>query len=599
VTAPSGGGAGGGPEPGASRPSSTQLGDSVRRAETEHQRGPANRTVDTTSSRPWPAGNGSDRRPTHQALFDWVTGSLVLVVYGVVQLAFLEGPQPFDSAKYFKSAVEFPDVRADLWTLRIGLVMPVRAAVLLFGPSEAALYAVPLAAGLVLAAAVYALTLLLFGDRVVAAAAALVTVLNTNYLLKSSSIFPDTLATATLTAGFLCLVLGARWLAEGQSAWRPTVAAVSAGVLFGWTYLAREASPLLIPGVLAAVVLLRYRARHVAMVISAALAAASFDFLYGLVVYSDPLVHVSLLLNRGTKPLSPHKARVIEQIQGQLNTLFDTMLVFPRLLLGWDFGWVLVLLIGVFILALVLRFRDRRLWLLAAWCFAFWLIMAALGVGSLPSGRWIVNVANIRYWYPILPPLVMGAFGGLALLVPKRAVLAGRVTLVHASAVALAGLALLPGLIDFRHCSAMRQWATEPAGRWHDLRSWFATPQAQQYNVVWSDGKTLRLLPAFTRTTFGDPLWPGEAKHFVGPVPRTNLTRSLVLVHKDRFHPGKDRLAKFRAEWSPVFMSGDDTMVMLAHRPANKVEGHAWWVRAASRERVAPGTCGRPYVRGP
>jgi hypothetical protein len=149
----------------------------------------------STESRP----SAPRGRLGRETVLDWVIGGLVLVLYAAVQLAFLQGPYPFDSAKYFRTAVDFPGVPADIWTLRIGVVFPVRAAVLLFGPSEAALYAVPLVVGLVLAAAVYGTMLLLFGDRVLAAAASLVTVLNTNYLLKSSSIFPDTTATAAFT----------------------------------------------------------------------------------------------------------------------------------------------------------------------------------------------------------------------------------------------------------------------------------------------------------------------------------------------------------------------------------------------------------------
>jgi hypothetical protein len=78
-------------------------------------------------------------RPGSAAIWNSVVGGIVLLVYAIVQLVFLQGPYPFDSAKYFMTAVAFPDVPPDIWTLRIGVVMPVTAAVHLFGPSEAAL----------------------------------------------------------------------------------------------------------------------------------------------------------------------------------------------------------------------------------------------------------------------------------------------------------------------------------------------------------------------------------------------------------------------------------------------------------------------------
>jgi hypothetical protein len=42
--------------------------------------------------------------------------------------------------------------------------------------------------------------------------------------------------------------------------------------------------------------------------------------------------------------------------------------------------------------------------------------MIGIGLGELPSGRWILNITNIRYWYTMLPARVMAAFGGLWLL---------------------------------------------------------------------------------------------------------------------------------------------------------------------------------------
>jgi hypothetical protein len=132
---------------------------------------------------------------------DWAVGGIVVAVYAIVQLLLLQGPRPHDPALYFQTAAAFPDVPATVFTLRIGLIAPVHAAVVLLGPSEAALYVVPFASGVLLAGAVYGTTLVLFGDRVVAAAAALVVALNGYHLLNSSFIFPDTTAAATFAAG--------------------------------------------------------------------------------------------------------------------------------------------------------------------------------------------------------------------------------------------------------------------------------------------------------------------------------------------------------------------------------------------------------------
>jgi hypothetical protein len=541
---------------------------------------------------------------TRAALLDWVVGGAVVALALTVQLAFRQGPQPFDPAIYFAAAAEFPDVPANLWTLRIGLVAPVRGAVLLFGSSEAALYTVPIATGLLLAAAVYGTMVVLFHDRLLGAAAALVTVLNPVYLLRSSSIFPDTTATATFTAGFLCLVLGGMRSDEPTRRWAPRLYALGAGVLFGWTYLIREFSPVLLPVVLAGVVLLRYPLRRVALLCGAALATAGLELLHGFLRYGEPLVHARLLADRGETPRAG--AGRVENVDQQLDSVLDTIAVFPRLLLAWRVGWIFILLAAVFLVALVARRRDRRLWLLAIWCFGFWLSMAVLGLASPSSERWI-DITSVRYWLPMLPPLVMGAFGGLALLFSDRVRSIGGVSLASAVTVAVGVVALAPGLVEFRSCPATQVWANDPIERWDDLRSWFATAEAERYDVVWTDRNTRRLVPAFTSSTFGAVLWDGSVKEFEdverGLVPASDHRRSLILVHKDRFEDdvpsAGSRLDELRLEWAPILVSEDGEMVLLARRAQTSTvrPEQAWWSLSDDRgDRARPGSCGvRPY----
>jgi hypothetical protein len=521
-------------------------------------------------------------RLTH---LDWVAGGIVLLVYAGVQLALLQGPRPFDPAVYFDAGALFPDVEPSVRTLRIGLVAPVNGAVRLFGSSEAALYTVPLATGLLLTSAVFMAMLLLFRDRVLAAAAALVTGLNSYYLLNSSFIFPDTSATATFATGFLCLVLGGMRAQERMRTWIATASVACAGVLFGWTYLIREFSPvLLLPSVLAAVVLLRYSVSRVLILTGAALATFCLDPLYSLLRYGDPLLHIRLLLfEHPDRPVSRGDAPIVARYHEQMDTLLDTLVVFPRLLVSWYVGWVFLLLIAIFLVALV-GLRDRRLWLLAAWCFSFWAVMALLGLGSLPSGRWILNITNIRYWYPILPPLVMGAFAGAVLLVRRFAPTVRGVSLTYPVTAALVALALVPGVVEYRSCAATGDWASDSLESWHELRSWFATPDADRYGAVWTDVNTKRVLPAFTSGTFGESLWHGRVEKLfddreriiAAPDPRY----SVILVNKDRFL-SESSLSELRRGWSPIFVSDDGRLVVLANasEPIGAVaeEDEKWW----------------------
>jgi hypothetical protein len=501
-----------------------------------------------------------------------LVGGLVVLACGIVQLFLLQGPHPFDPAYYFQTAVDFPKISADYWTLRIGLVAPVRAAVLLFGPSEAALYAVPLAAGLLLAGAVYGTMLALFHDRLLGAAAALVTALNPGYLLNSSFIFPDTVATATFTAAFFCLVVAAREFEEHNGVRAANVYALCAGALFGWTYLVREFSPILLPAVAAAMVLLRYPVRRALVVAGAAFATFSLEPLYGLLGYGDPFVRIRTLLERheGTGQRS---ARVgLEGIREQLDDPLDSLLVFPRLLLSWRVGWVFLLLLTIFVLGL-LRVRDRRLWLLGTWFFSFSAVMVAFGLWGVPSGGLIVNVTNIRYWYPAFPALVMGAVGSSALLAQRYSPSRRAALLTYGVTAALTASVLVGGTVEFTRCAARDVWRNEPVRPWHELRSWLATAEGRRYGMVWSDPVTARLVLIYSHSTFGERLWHGDsgALAYDRPriVPASQLRRSLILVHKPRSGGRRNRLARVGREWSPLFVSHDGLMILLAHDPVS------------------------------
>ena len=520
---------------------------------------------------------------------DWVLGAAVVLAASIGFFVFIQGPHPFDPATYFDAGLDFPGGGLNLFALRIGLTIPVWIATLVFGPSEAALYAVPLATGLLLAGAVYGTMVVLFRDRLLAAGTALVAVLNAAYLLNASSIFPDTTATATFTAGFFCLVLGAH---EGLTGRWPLVVCAAAGVFFGWTYLIREFSPILIPAAVAALILLRYPWRRALLVAGAALATAAIELVYAAVRSGNPFLHASRLLDHEGGGAGEGR---VEHIQTQLGDLLDTLAVFPRLLLAWRSGWLLLLLLALFAVALALT-RDRRLWLFAAWLSSYWVVMAVVGLVSLPSGAWVLNITNVRYWYPALPALAMGGFGGLWLLVERFAPRVRGIALAPVSAAALAVVVLVPGVVEFRSCEGDPAWRTEPRERWTELRSWFGTPAADRYGELWTDWRTHRLVPAYTSTTFGRELWNGRISYVLrlegDPVPPAAREDSAILVHRE-FLSGD--LGALRDAWRPVFVTSDGALVVLARGEG----GHsaAWWTPLEpAGERAKPGTCGiSPY----
>ena len=172
-----------------------------------------------------------------------------------------------------------------------------------------------------------------------------------------------------------------------------------------------------------AALLLGYSLRRLGLLVAAAVATGALELAFGAIRWGRPLIHLQQLLQHGDEDFGK-RAETVAIVQRGTQDPLDALRVLPRLILSWDSGWPLLLLAPIFVVALVFL-RDRRLWVLATWCFGFWATMVLLAMGELPSGRWIINVSNIRYWYPVFPALAMGGLGGLWLLVRTRFIRSG------------------------------------------------------------------------------------------------------------------------------------------------------------------------------
>jgi hypothetical protein len=281
--------------------------------------------------------------------------------------------------------------------------------------------------------------------------------------------------------------------------------------------------------------------------------------------------------------------------------------VLPRLILSWDSGWPLLLLAPIFVVALVLL-RDRRLWVLATWCFGFWATMVLLAMGELPSGKWIINVSNIRYWYPMFPALAMGGLGGLWLLVrrfapPRRALLAAQLAVVLAAA-----LILLPGIAEFRSCSSKNIWRNDPMSRWHELRSWLGSAEAGSYGQMVTDRLTrTEFDPVYLSAPFGGRVWEGDVRAWPKSgariEPANGAEDSLILLNRravSSLPGGPQKIQSLLTTWAPVFVSDDGALVVLAHRPVVPSAGlpAPWWEREREGATPVPSECGINPITG-
>jgi hypothetical protein len=220
----------------------------------------------------------------------------------------------------------------------------------------------------------------------------------------------------------------------------------------------------------------------------------------------------------------------------------------------------------------------------------------------------VVNITNVRYWYPVFPSVAMGAFLGLALLGERLGFARSGARLVASAA--LAGAVIAAGLVEFGDCASRSPWKNDSRGEWLELRDWFATPEADRYAALWTDWRTHRLVPAYTSSTFGRELWDGETDAFLeldDKVARqARRPAAVLLIHKDHLwrdvpRPGPS-LARLRDAWTPIFATESRNILVLAHQPSAAsgaaIEG-SWWTRGhAGDEAAEPGSCGiSPYER--
>jgi hypothetical protein len=528
---------------------------------------------------------------------DAIAVGVIIAAYGIVQYVVFPGPQRFDPSFYFDVANRFPDVDPNWWTLRIGLIAPLHVVIAVLGESEVALYTIPVASAILLGTSVFAMMRVLFQDRVVASATALVVMLNPNHLLNSAYIFPDTTATATFTAALLLVILGRPREAEGPR-WLSTATVVAAGVLLGWSYLIREFTPILLPAVIVAVLLFRYPRGRIAVLAGSALGTVALEPVYGAIRYGNPFERLHVLLDRSSVSAPSHHTDWAP-FRAQVNNVFDAVLVLPRLLLAWNEGWVLVALIFVFIVAL-LRFRGTALLVLGTWLFSYWAVMVILALTRNTSGDPMLNVANVRYWYPVLPALVMGGLGGLALLIRGPTPSLQRVRLSQAAVIATAALVLVPGTIQYSSCAARHVWPNDTASSWNDVRSWLATPQAERFNAIRTDPITRRTLVVYTHSRFGSTVWHGFVGQTTPSHPPAPGPHRLILVNVAASTRGS--ATALLASWSPVFVSSDGRLAVLAPRSVvatvHATARHRWLSTYGPRHLV-PGTCGlSPYQAG-
>lgn len=519
------------------------------------------------------------RRSRELDRYDGLIMAALFAVYLLVQLEFVLRPVPItggDQLDYFSTAGDIQETRITHRHLRIGLTLPVRLLIDTFGYSEVAYYAVPMAAGLLFVAATYLLGALLH-SRAAGAIGAVAAAINAYVLRDSSHLLPDLLAAGLLT---MALVMIGGSTDRGQR--RFNGALFGAGLLIGWAYLTREYTIVFAPlAALAAWTAGRTKLLELAQVAAGALAMLCVELVHGTLLFGDPFAHIRRVVSfKGPSLSTPAPA-----IAGQDGyTLVDAFSILPgRLLQVVEGGWLFILLTAGLALGLVLAVALRRpaaakrLLLPLVWVLMIYALLSLASWSTNGRGGSVINISKVRYWFPIFPGLAVG--GAIGLLSPFDGEGVNR-WVRHGVALVLTTFAALGAWASVDSIDESRLFVANGAGsEFREFRDWISTDGASvtELHVDSDYGRALdRVLPMFTRTAFGRPLWSGEIERLVVSEPTAvNDLDGPVAVHRRStdWLAGKEQmptyLAQLPSEWTPMFISSNGLLAVFEVAPSS------------------------------
>jgi hypothetical protein len=454
-------------------------------------------------------------RPTRaqHARLEWLPVGGLVLAYAILQSAFVHQPALSDQMHYFADAAMLPHIsEPPHQTLRIGLTIPVWLMTQIFGYSEAAYYAVPYLSTAGLIAATYWLGRVL-DSRATGLIAGLLVFANPFVLSDASQLLPDIPAAALLTGAITLLIW--RWQRSGdveplQREDRLTL--IGVGVLLGWSYLVREFIVLWFPVALLVAMVLRLPRSWWRLVLAGMAVMFAVELLWGLIFFGGPFARIVAALNQPTSP--PWRVVQREQLigTGQIpDTHLEMLTAMPRKLVASNAGWILVALFVVLIVAAVLL-RSPGLRVLAVWVVVpVVLMLAVIQVAWLFDSR-ILRPEKLRYWLPVVPPLVVGGVSAMSAVGHRLLAQRGRViAAVVAVALALASVVMTGAQLD-----RAQDFTRTGQDEYLKFREW-AAASGQTCQVIWVDADhwrgSARWALMYLHSFWGRPIWDGELRH--------------------------------------------------------------------------------------
>ena len=378
------------------------------------------------------------------------------------------------------------------WTARLLVLVPTSVVSLLFGFSEASLYAIPLLFVFILAFATSALGRLMFGPAV-GVAAALITASGPIILPYGTQLLPDVGAAALVTASLVFLFRASEKLDP-----KSHLNSFLAGLLFGCAYLMRETSVIFAPAFLVAAWILKVRDKRLVLMALGALVAPALEIPAGLILWGEPFPRVEAVLGHG-RPVGELEPRHVITAEAQA-TYIESFQIFIGHIWRSVYGRVVFIGSAAFAVIAILTRKSRYL-ALAAWILLAWAGFVSMGTVAL-TGRLIIRLVLERYWAFMMPVLAIAAVGAFAFVLERVARRFGHRSSLKALAVlSAAGVIVLGALASF---DARGDWFMRFGndGHWQ-LRSSLATiPEGAQLYVADEFADLTRL---YTVDTFGQP----------------------------------------------------------------------------------------------
>lgn len=443
---------------------------------------------------------------------DLVAATAVALVVVAVAFVWRSPIVPTDPHHYVLQTLQFP---SDNWVAlglsRYGIFLANIPPAFLFKNAQATYYFWPLLSTGLLAAMVY-----LLGKRFWGSVAGLVAVVvlfsNTIVFYNQTRFYPDVMAISLVYAAAVAALMARDRDFRGRSG---IVWLLVTGFLLGWSFEVRETAMLSWP----LVVLLLWRRGSVLRAFGTVAITIGLwlmlDIGISWFVYGDPLLKAHVLMgeNPAGAGYTVNRPAPLVPAEPVVYSRWDRFLTIPRTALDSRPDGLWMVLSGAFAMV-VCTVRNRPLRTFSLGLIAVYGLNLLAG-GVLFPARPFGDLSNSRYWIQYIPAVAL-VIGGCAALVirwwiGRRAPMAPWRQRLTAGVIAVAVCAV-PVWQAQQFVTNTRAFAPNGGNALEQLRD-YAAATGLAPETVWTDKRTLRLLPVYQRPVFGgDKIWTGKGR---------------------------------------------------------------------------------------